>query len=123
MKPSSRLVIMFASLIAAIIIETLEVVDLHPAYWYMWGLITGLIGGYFLYSPLSKKNKKKRNKEEYMKRYRITEEMLEDYEAMGMIRINKRDGSGGFLIPNFPESENTIRELLKNPEYVRGGKI
>jgi len=38
---------------------------------------------------------------------------------MKFIYIDKKDGEGGFMIPDDGESEDVIAELLKDPQYVR----
>ena len=37
---------------------------------------------------------------------------------MKFIYIDRIDGTGGFMIPDEEGSEEIIKELLKNPEYV-----
>ena len=38
---------------------------------------------------------------------------------MNFIHIDKKDGTGGFIIPDDGESEDFIKEFLKDPRYIR----
>ena len=34
------------------------------------------------------------------------------------IYVDKKDGTGGFMIPNSTGTKDLVDELLKNPEYI-----
>lgn len=38
--------------------------------------------------------------------------------SVGLIHIDKKDGTGGFVIPDDENRKDIIEELLKNPEYI-----
>ena len=55
--------------------------------------------------------------EEAIKHF-VTQEILDDLKVMGYIFIDKIDGSGGFILPAIPGTEDIINELLKDPQYI-----
>ena len=43
-------------------------------------------------------------------------------KEINLIHIDKIDGAGGFVIPYDESSEEIIKELLKNPDYILRGE-
>jgi hypothetical protein len=42
---------------------------------------------------------------------------------INFIYIDKKDGTGGFLISDEEGSKDIVKELLKNPEYILRSEI